>query len=1413
MKNAALSGKPYAGNPHVRFDEGEVASAKPRRGSLLYNKIKLSCVLAVLCAAASVFATDYYVNTNGGVDDTAEGRGQSPELPYATIGYALGKAKTSGDHVYVAEGTYQERDLTVAGGVGLIATGRRDYTILDANASETDNARCIEDLPAKAYVKGFTIQNGWTTNNGGGVKANANAAVIDCAIRNCRGARGGGGNGGIWIRCYFASDNVAGWNVSAKGVYGPAFVANCVFDGAGCVCDVHGVKVVNCTFSGTTYVGTNDASKWPLVYNSIVRNIQTGAGLYRSVTDAFSSTASNLKEQGDDCRFSVDVTAASIARNADYIPLPTAADLLDKGNFTSYTNAFPEAWREIGEWEKGYGNTPRTVGAAIDIGAGEYSPWTEKGLEVSTEDLGDGRTRLSISQNPAGDRYLSGFTFDGEPVSFDVNMPGWTWQKVFDDNPKDHVFVPVYAFENCYYVDASRPSDDDTGIGRFHAFKTIQAAMEKVAKGGTVRVMPGTYSYRESATADGNGVLNVVVFKQENVTLESVRGAKWTVIEGNPIAGEGGVRCVNAAKSGSVVRGFTLRNGGTSVAASEGNGAGILNGTAVDCVIAGCRSKNRGGAAYNSTLVRCCLENCSIGNGSGSAMEEGKMYGCIVKGLTHYGGGIVDVNCTYIDGSSSAGMIKGNGTAAQAYNCLLIGGNDTLSVANHLCAFHNCIVTGKISTYDQHDDDCRIEVGTAACPYDPVTFRPLADADQINVGSNSYYESKFPAVYKDEYLDFAGGARIVDDVIDIGAGEYSVEAARLTALSQTLASDGRVTVTAADAEVSVTTGGKALIPSGASIAFDWSYPVGGTVAAKFTFTVEMEDGATLTLLEFGEVVRTITASGVYEIESPYDHCFVAEAAGGTVRLSGLRNAGTLSVVDANGRMTVSGASVGTMAVLPGMPVTATFSRTDHDQPLLTGVRVNGVFKPFSGDGEDVSQTVSVTVADDVTVEAVYEYALYVDAVNGDDGDGNDGKTPYSAKKTLAAAMALIPASAKYVVHAAPGTYGDGEVWVSGLTTNRVVVLENCGLVADQGPAVTVIEGKWADGAANGLGPDAIRCVYLKAGAWIQGFTLRGGATAVLDQYDEQGGGIYGAASTCAAIGCIVENCRAVRGGGIRGGSYIRCLMRGNAASDCAADSYNAEGFYECVFTSGSVYGNVNKIVNCTFVGTKLGGNAIWPHVYNSYVDQDDGKCHYHHCVWRTKKSTSSSTFDDDCVQETGAAAVALDENYRPLPTAMALVDQGLNACYVTNWPAAWSAETDIAGGQRVYNAAIDIGAGEYDWRSEFSRRLVGKRGEVTVASSGVAPGETGVVLADGESLTVDWTAKREGTQTFSATVTGEGALSVLLNGVPLTATDGVYSFEAAAGSVTHLEITFAGTGSAEVLKFCGPPIGMLLLVR
>ena len=53
----ASGGKPYEGNPHVWFDEGNVASAAPRHASLLYT-IKCFSLLLGLSAAFVTGATD-----------------------------------------------------------------------------------------------------------------------------------------------------------------------------------------------------------------------------------------------------------------------------------------------------------------------------------------------------------------------------------------------------------------------------------------------------------------------------------------------------------------------------------------------------------------------------------------------------------------------------------------------------------------------------------------------------------------------------------------------------------------------------------------------------------------------------------------------------------------------------------------------------------------------------------------------------------------------------------------------------------------------------------------------------------------------------------------------------------------------------------------------------------------------------------------------------------------------------------------------------------------------------------------------------------------------------------------------------------------------------------------------------------
>ena len=78
MTNAVLRGKPDAGNPHVRFDEGEVASAKPRRGSLLYKASLIVTSFGVSLAAsawaaiptgAGPYKWDDYLSKTGGRAD------------------------------------------------------------------------------------------------------------------------------------------------------------------------------------------------------------------------------------------------------------------------------------------------------------------------------------------------------------------------------------------------------------------------------------------------------------------------------------------------------------------------------------------------------------------------------------------------------------------------------------------------------------------------------------------------------------------------------------------------------------------------------------------------------------------------------------------------------------------------------------------------------------------------------------------------------------------------------------------------------------------------------------------------------------------------------------------------------------------------------------------------------------------------------------------------------------------------------------------------------------------------------------------------------------------------------------------------------------------------------------------------
>ena len=256
---------------------------------------------------------------------------------------------------------------------------------------------------------------------------------------------------------------------------------------------------------------------------------------------------------------------------------------------------------------------------------------------------------------------------------------------------------------------------------------------------------------------------------------------------------------------------------------------------------------------------------------------------------------------------------------------------------------------------------------------------------------------------------------------------------------------------------------------------------------------------------------------------------------------------------------------------------------------------------------------------------------------------------------------------------------------------------------------------------------------------------------------------------------------------------------------------------ETLYTSAlvlncSVYRDPDRPNSGMILGIQDGGQTVNTILYDGFGPMR----RYSNCVFRADTSLPPEYRDSHCKVDQPEAD-SHDAAYRPLTAENSVVvDKGWRDAYDAFFPAQWlrfKTGLDACGGQRVYNGALDIGAGEYDWRPTYADCLVGRRGRVVAASSAVVEGAHGVTLGSGESLTVDWVAPRAGMQSFAADINGGGTLAVRLNGVPLAPRGGLYSFEAEAGSVSRLEISFTGEGSAEILEFSGEPVGLRIVVK
>ena len=350
-----------------------------------------------------------------------------------------------------------------------------------------------------------------------------------------------------------------------------------------------------------------------------------------------------------------------------------------------------------------------------------------------------------------------------------------------------------------------------------------------------------------------------------------------------------------------------------------------------------------------------------------------------------------------------------------------------------------------------------------------------------------------------------------------------------------------------------------------------------------------------------------------------------------------------------------------------------------------------------------------------------ELAMHVDAVNGD--DVNTGLSELQPKRTLAAAVEAATADPRLgisLVKAAAGTYAEGSMSAGDDGPARVVIPDGIKLEG-AGADVTFIEGAQATyPIKDGCGTNSLRCAFLANSAILKGFTLRNGYawnTVVGEETWKNAGG--GSKGNGLVVDCVYSNnTTCYRGGDASSGTFIRCYF--GAAKFKKYNVALYQKMADCVFDVGAdeeVYAasSDSKIFNCTFVtGCPSTSGSYVPNVYNSLILNSGGTmsakgAHKFYSCRSSKPCPTDAAYESGDLNnlfDISLARLRMDyTTYRPRGSSLAC-DAGdgvggtanYRALITEGWSEAWIAELgdrDFAGGERVINDRVDVGAGEF----------------------------------------------------------------------------------------------------------------------